>query len=50
MTDMAVPAKIRLNKDLEIEEPVGKLHLHLCLFLYKLWNFTLIEADLRVKH
>lgn len=24
MTDMAVPAKIRLNKDLEIEEPVGK--------------------------
>lgn len=24
MTDKAVPAKIRLNKDLEIEEPVGK--------------------------
>jgi hypothetical protein len=27
MTDKAVPAKIRLNKDLEIEEPVGKLYL-----------------------
>ena len=26
MTDKAVPAKIRLNKDLEIEEPVGKWH------------------------
>jgi hypothetical protein len=24
MTDKAVPAKIRLNKDLDIEEPVGK--------------------------
>jgi hypothetical protein len=28
MTDMAVPAKIRLNKDLDIEDPVGKLYLH----------------------
>jgi hypothetical protein len=24
MTDKAVPVKIRLKKDLEIEEPVGK--------------------------
>jgi hypothetical protein len=27
MTDKAVPAKIRLDKDLDIEEPVGKLYL-----------------------
>jgi hypothetical protein len=27
MTDKAVPVKIRLKKDLEIEEPVGKWHL-----------------------
>jgi hypothetical protein len=41
MTDKAVPAKIRLNKDLEIEDPVGKLHL--CQVIYDM--FYLFMSD-----